>query len=259
MEVNPIGIRERLQLERIYHESEDQARSANSLIRGVYASGVFVEAETFHLEALGDIQGAHVLDYGCGGGWSTAKLRALGACVTGFDISRTRLAEAQGHLFRSRNEHSANLLQCSAEQLPFPDAAFDSVYGMQILHHLDLSLAIPEIVRVLRPGAKAVFLEPLIHNPLLEGYRRLTPRLRSPTERALSMNDLRAIGSHFRRWEHQEFCLLAVLPALMEALTSKRPALTKLQLWLQKVDRKLVDRIPFIGRYYWETVIILER
>ena len=143
--------------------------------------------------------------------------------------------------------------------LPFRDGAFDAVLGKQILHHLDLKIAIPEIARVLRPGGRAVFLEPLIHNPLLEGYRRLTPHLRSPTERALSMHDLQRMGAHFRRCTHQEFCLLAVLPALVEALAGKRPALTRWRLWLQKVDRRLVDTVPFIGRYCWETVITLER
>ncbi|MBC8262803.1 MAG: hypothetical protein H8E47_01580 [Anaerolineales bacterium] len=124
---------------------------------------------------------------------------------------------------------------------------------------MELDAAIPEIVRVLRPGGKAVFLEPLIHNPLLEGYRRLTPHLRSPTERALSMHDLQRIGTHFGWWTHKEFCLLAVFPALVEALTSKSPALTRWRLWLQKVDRKLVGAVPFVGRYCWETVITLER
>ena len=251
--------KQRLQLERQYHESEDKARGASSLLRGVYYSGLFGEAECYHLEALGDVRGAHVLDYGCGGGWSAARLRARGARVTGFDISRTRLAEARGHLFSGSSGPRVYLVQCAAERLPFADATFDAVFGKQILHHLELDDTIPEIVRVLRPGGKAVFLEPLIHNPLLEGYRRLTPHLRSPTERALSMQDLQRIGAYFRRWSHKEFCLLAVLPALAESLTSKRPPLMRLRLWLQKVDRKLVDAVPFVGRYYWETVITLER
>jgi ubiquinone/menaquinone biosynthesis C-methylase UbiE len=249
----------RLELERKYHESEDEARSASSLIMGLYSSGLFEEAEIYHLDALGDIAGLHLLDYGCGGGWSTAKLLARGARVTGFDISQTRLAEAQDQLSERDNLPDVDLVLCAAEQLPFDDAVFDAVFGQQILHHLELDAAIPEIVRVLRPNGRAVFLEPLIHNPLLEGYRRLTPHMRSPTEKALSMSDLRWIGSHFERWAHREFCLLAVLPAMMEALVSPNSMLTRVRRWLQRVDRKLVDTIPAVGRYCWETVIVLER
>ena len=43
---------------------------------------------------------------------------------------------------------------------------------------------------MLRPGGRAVFIGPLIHNPILEGYRRRTPHLRSPTKRALNMGDI---------------------------------------------------------------------
>jgi len=90
-----MSIDQKLQLEREWHESEDFARDDNSLIVGVYASGIFAEAEAYHLAALGDVTGQHVLDYGCGTGGTTAQLLARGARVTGFDISHIRLAEAQ--------------------------------------------------------------------------------------------------------------------------------------------------------------------
>lgn len=250
---------QRYQLEREYHESEDEARSANMLIRRVYDSGVFDEAEAYHMDALGDIRGAHVLDYGCGGGWTAEKLRERGARVTGFDISQARLAEARGHLFYTDDRPPVGLLLCAAEKLPFPDATFDAVLGKQILHHLGLDSAIPEIVRVLRPGGKAVFLEPLIHNPILETYRRLTPNLRSPTEKALSTHDLQMIGAHFDQWAQECFCLLSVVPVLIGAMFSPRPVPTSVHRWLQKVDRKLIDAVPYIGRYCWEAVITLER
>lgn len=187
----------KLHLEHQWHESEDFARNDSSLIVDVYASGVFEEAEAYHLDALGDVAGQHVLDYGCGTGGTTARLLARGAQVTGFDISFTRLQAAQARAA------PAAFLECAAELLPFSDGAFDAVLGKQILHHLDLKLAVREIARVLRPGGRAVFLEPLIHNPLLEGYRRLTPHLRSPTEKALSMADINWMGSCFRSHRHR--------------------------------------------------------
>ena len=74
------------------------------------------------------------------------------------------------------------------------------------------------------------------------------------------MTDIAVIGSHFRSCRHQEFILLASLPVLAAALTRKRGALDG---WrrrrLQVVDRKLLAVWPALGRYYWETVITLER
>jgi SAM-dependent methyltransferase len=250
---------QRTQLEREYHESEDQARGASCLIARVYGSGIFEEAETYQLDSLGDIRGAHVLDYGCGGGWSSARLRARGARVTGLDLSQTRLREAQGHLARAKDVPPFGLLQCDAQRLPFGDGAFDAILGKGILHHLELGLAVPEIRRVLRPGGKAAFLEPLIHNPLLQAYRRLTPHLRSPTERALSMRDVRWVGAQFHQWEHCEFCLLIVFPALLGAVVSHARLWAAMRGWLQRVDRALIHAVPAIGRYCWETAILVER
>lgn len=143
-----MGLDRKLHLEQEWHESEEFARDDNKLIVGVYQSGVFREAESYHLAALGDLDGLHVLDYGCGTGGTTAHLAARGAQVTGFDISMTRLADAHRRVGSNR----VHLVQSVAEMLPFADASFDAVLGKQILHHLDLKIAVPEIARVLRPG-----------------------------------------------------------------------------------------------------------
>lgn len=75
-------VKERLQREREFHESEDRARNENSLIRRLYSSGIFYEADSYYFDSVGDIRDARVLECGCGGGWDTAKLRALGARMT---------------------------------------------------------------------------------------------------------------------------------------------------------------------------------
>lgn len=102
-------------------------------------------------------------------------------------------------------------------------------------------------------------MEPLIHNPILEGYRRLTPHLRSPTERALSMADIAWMGSCFRRYSHREFILFSILPVLTTVLTRRPNAGAAWQTRLQRLDRALLEAAPWLGRYYWETVIVLER
>jgi len=252
-------INDRTEKERRFHESDDILRDKNRLIWGLYESGVFDEAETYLLDLFGDIQGNDVLDFGCGSGGTMHRLLERRAIVTGFDLSFSRLELARRWYKVDMNPIRGKLVQASAELLPFADASFDIVIGKQILHHLDLDLAAVEVRRILRPGGRAAFLEPLIHNPLLEGYRRLTPHLRSPSEQALAMSDLRRFGDHFTGWEHREYCLFSILPALMEAVTKPNPLWRIPRRWLQRLDRRLAYTFPAIGRYYWETVIILER
>lgn len=252
-------IQNKLALEQQWHDSEEFARDKSKLIVRVYASNVFREAESYVLTALGNVAGLHVLDYGSGTGGTAEQLARQGARVTGFDISESRLHAARENLARAGLLDSTLLLQCAGEALPFVDARFDRVLGKQILHHLDLSLAIPEIARVLRPGGRAVFLEPLIHNPLLQGYRLLTPHLRSPTEQALSVADIAAIGRHFSSIRTKEFCLFAVVPVLIGAVTRPHAVFDRTSAALQRLDRMLLDRLPYIGRYAWETVIVVEK
>lgn len=241
--------------ERQYHEDDDRRRDESRLIVGTYASDLFAEAESHHLALAGIMPNLRVLDYGCGTGESTLALARLGASVVGFDISRRRISEAR---IRCAHLPGVSFVQCAAEELPFEDSTFDVVIGKQILHHLDLKVAIPEVARVLRPGGRAVFLEPLGHNPALEMYRRLTPGLRSPTERALRVADLAFVASHFRRSHHTEFCFTCVVPALIEAMMPSRVRLGRLKARLRDLDAWLLARLPAIGRYYWVTVSVFE-
>jgi SAM-dependent methyltransferase len=48
-----------------------------------------------------------------------------------------------------------------AERLPFREASFDGVLGMNVMHHVpDMATAVSELARVLKPGCRAVFSEP---------------------------------------------------------------------------------------------------
>src|SRR5438045_210396 len=53
----------------------------------------------------------------------------------------------------------------NAYELSCPDAAFDSVVGSSVLHHLEIEEAIREIYRVLKPSGTIYFTEPNMLNP----------------------------------------------------------------------------------------------
>jgi len=100
-----------------------------------------------------------VLDVGIGPGISGLALRDRlpSATIVGLDLSRRMLARA-----RRRTEGAAiPLLRADVARLPFAAGTFDAVTGHSFLYLLpDPAAAVREIARVLRPGGRAVFLEP---------------------------------------------------------------------------------------------------
>ena len=97
-----------------------------------------------------------VLDNGCGLGTYVARLRALTGDVWGLEYERDRVMEAAARL------GGAQRLVCAAgEDLPFADGSFDLVLSNEVIEHVrDDARACSEMVRVLRPGGRAIIFCP---------------------------------------------------------------------------------------------------
>jgi ubiquinone/menaquinone biosynthesis C-methylase UbiE len=104
------------------------------------------------LQILGDVGGRDVLELGCGAAqWSIA-LAALGARVTGLDVSQRQLAHA-----RRRDAH-VPLVHANGEQLPFAVDAFDIVFcDHGALSFCEPTAILSEINRVIRPDGTLAF------------------------------------------------------------------------------------------------------
>ena len=86
----------------------------------------------------------HVLDVATGTGLVAAELGRRGYRVTGLDHSGEMLAVARRRLGRQ-----AELVQASAESIPFPDAAFDHLTFTYLLRYVDDPAAtLAELTRV---------------------------------------------------------------------------------------------------------------
>jgi SAM-dependent methyltransferase len=105
------------------------------------------------LELVGGVDGARVLDAGCGPGLYAEELVRRGADVVGVDAS-----EAMVELARARLGDRAQILRADlSEPLPFPDASFDLVVCALVIHHLnDREAFLHELFRVLEAGGHAV-------------------------------------------------------------------------------------------------------
>src|SRR5580765_2048472 len=92
--------------------------------------------------------GQRVLDVGCGPGALTTELvvRVGASAVAAVDPSASFVAAA-------RERHpGVEVVQASAEQLPFPDGAFDASLAQLVVHFMpDPIRGLSEMARVTRP------------------------------------------------------------------------------------------------------------
>jgi len=108
-----------------------------------------MELKTFKKFGL-IIQGADILEVGCGNGWAASLLTAEQPhSYTGLDIMPEQLEIARG-----RNLPGSSFAEGSADDLSrFPDGSFDAVLDFCILHHVEgWRDFFDECRRVLRDG-----------------------------------------------------------------------------------------------------------
>ncbi len=99
--------------------------------------------------------GGHVLDVATGTGLVAAELVRRGFRVTGVDQSPEMLASA-----RRRFGERVELVEASAEALPFDDASFDHLTVTYLLRYVeDPAGTLVELARTVRPGGVVASLE----------------------------------------------------------------------------------------------------
>jgi ubiquinone/menaquinone biosynthesis C-methylase UbiE len=127
---------------------------ANSYNDSILQRLVFAPMQDFTLH---DVMAARptpaaILDIGCGTGLLLRRASQLfpGAQLTGIDAAEQMVLVAQASVPQGLSLHFARAF---AEQLPFPNAAFDLVLTTMSFHHwADQERALHEVCRVLSPG-----------------------------------------------------------------------------------------------------------
>lgn len=122
-------------------------------------------------------KGMRGLEIGCGIRGLSGALADIGAVIFVTDISPKSVYVARKRLkILCNSAVKAKRIKfkvVDAHRLGFAESAFDCVFGNAILHHLDTSLALPEIYRVLKPRGKLLFFEPNLINPEIFVERKI--------------------------------------------------------------------------------------
>ena len=109
------------------------------------------------IEARASLAGKRVVDVGCGGGILSESMAALGAQVTGIDLSDKALKVAQLHLLESGRQVSYRKVPVETLAAEEP-GAYDVVTCMEVLEHVpDPASQVAACARLLKPGGHAFF------------------------------------------------------------------------------------------------------
>ena len=195
---------------------------------------------------LHDVRGKVVLDYGCGSGENTILLANRGARVLAMDLSESLIRLAQNRLKINSIAGNVRFLTGSAHNIPLQDESVDVVFGIAILHHLDLALASPEVHRVLRTDGRAIFQEPIRNSGLIRAIRKLIPYVRadvSPYEEPLTDRELTNFGRNFVILRGKAF----YLP--LTRLAQKLPIPRKIVHRLLRTDTRALNCFPSLMYY----------
>jgi ubiquinone/menaquinone biosynthesis C-methylase UbiE len=129
------------------------------------------------------------LDVGCGTGVLAGRLAQAGYAMTGVDPSEGMLEVLRVHA------PQVHAQAASGTALPFPDASFDLVLTVAVLHHIaapdDVRGALAEMVRVARPGARVLVWD---HNPRNPYWGPLMRRVPQDTGEERLIGEAEVVG-----------------------------------------------------------------
>lgn len=265
-------IEQRHNIEREFHDNWAREIQVDSLL-----VEDFFEAETaienrMALQKLGDLKDKRILDLGCGAGESSVYFAIKGGDVFAVDISTEMLKKTKE--LSERYGVKVKLFNMEAEKLKFENNYFDFVFGNNVLHHCDIKLSIKEIYRVLKNNGKAIFIEPLGYNPIINIYRKISRRLRTRTEAPFIYSHLDYMRDCFSEIQYENYWFFSLIVfAHMYLIKRINPAsdrywktiikesrtYAKILKFLYRLDSIILKIFPFIGRYCWNIMIILTK
>lgn len=119
----------------------------------------------YALDLMGDLNGKHIMDCGCGPGHTSIMFTRRGATVQAFDIDESELEKAR--FLAKENDADIEFTNQRFEEINYPDSSFDLAFGSCVIHHVEVDKAGQQLGRVLKPGGRGIFIENSNRNPLL--------------------------------------------------------------------------------------------
>ena len=229
-------------------QSRSKGRFENIFYRALYNM-----YEDFNTYTFKKANNKIVLDYGCGTGNISRKFAASNPLkLFGIDISEVSINKAIEKAKNSNLQIDYSIDNC--EETKFEAEKFNLVFGSGILHHLNLVKSVSEINRILKNNGEMVFLEPLGTNPLINFYRKLTPKSRSEDEHPFLKKDFDFIESLFEQVTIKYYGFFT----LVFFLFYKNPQKSIIFKIISKLDYYFF-KIKYFKRFAWSVLIIAKK
>jgi ubiquinone/menaquinone biosynthesis C-methylase UbiE len=255
--------------ERRFHDEWAATIDVDGILVKDYFEVCTAPENRFILQHLGDVRGKKLLDLGCGAGENSVYFAKKGADCIASDYSPGMVEVALK--LAANNGVKVTGATVNALDLDFPDNSFDIVYASNLLHHLpDPQACIREMYRVLKPGGKACFWDPLRHNPVINVYRRMATDVRTEDETPLHIDIVKFVQRTFSQTEYDTFWL-ATLWIFLRFYLIERVNPNQERYWkkiilehhrlrpkyqrLERVDRWL-KQMPFLRKYAWNLAVV---
>jgi SAM-dependent methyltransferase len=258
-----------LHKEQVFHDQWAAAIDVDGIRVADYFEACTAPENRFILKHLGDVRGKYLLDLGCGAGENSVYFAQQGARCVAADYSPGMVEVALKLAAANHVQVEGKVVNAMAIDLP--DNTFDIVYASNLLHHIpDPTLVLKEMQRILKPGGKACFWDPLIHNPVINVYRRMATEVRTEDETPLNINIVNFVRSQFSTTQYDTFWIATLWIFLRFYLIEKvnpnqerywkkiiteQARLAPQYRRLEKLDRVL-KKLPLMKRFAWNIAVV---
>lgn len=258
-----------LSKEQAFHDEWAAAIDIDGIRVADYFEACTAPENRFILRHLGDVRGKRLLDLGCGAGENSVYFAQRGAQCVAADYSPGMVDVALKLAAANRVSVEGRVVDAMAIDLP--DNSFDIVYASNLLHHIpNPTLVLNEMQRILKPGGKACFWDPLKHNPIINVYRRMATKVRTDDETPLDIQIVDAVRSRFSQVEYDTFWLATLWIFLRFYLIEKvnpneerywkkiileHERLAPSYRRLENLDT-LLKQIPLLKRFAWNIAVV---
>lgn len=225
-----------------------------------YSREALAKENDMAFKFLGDLRGKNLLFYGSGAHYSLIReFVKKGAKVIAIDISPASINILYKACKREGLWKSVTPLVMDCESLGFGDESIDIVFGRSIVHHLDVDTSLREISRVLKPTGKFTVLEPLGMNPLINLYRRLTPKSRTTGEHPLVSADLKLFNRYFHKIDRHYLYFLTIIAYIYKLLDKNDERFISIFNGFFLIDELLLRAIPYYSFLCWDVLLCCQK